>query len=102
MALKQQHKTDESMTNDIKLFRNCDSGEKNHRHNSETPTETASLLQYAERPLLNFRRARHVPPQSKILTSHLALINTRGDTSLKEANGNVQLDGVGVAFSRLD
>lgn len=102
MAFKQQHKTDESMTNDIKLFRNCDSGEENHRHNSETPTETAPLLQYAERPLLNFRRARYVPPQSKILTSHLALINTRGDTSLKEANGNVQLDGVGVAFSRLD
>ena len=30
----------------------------------------------------------------------MALINTQGDTSLKEANGNVQLDG--VAFSRLD
>ena len=100
MAFKQQHKTDESTTNDIKLFRNCDSGEENHKHNSETPTETAPLLQYAERPLLNFRRGRYVPPQSKILTSHMALINTQGDTSLKEANGNVQLDG--VAFSRLD
>ena len=99
MAFKQQHKTDESTTNDIKLFRNCDSGEENHKHNSETPTETAPLLQYAERPLLNFRRGRYVPPQSKILTSDMAL-NTRGDTSLKEANGDVQQDG--VAFSRLD
>ena len=99
MAFKQQHKTDESTTNDIKLFRNCDSGEENHKHNSETPTETALLLQYAERPLLNFRQGRYVPPQSKILTSGMAL-NTWGDTSLKEANGDVQLDG--VAFSRLD
>ena len=99
MAFKQQHKTDESTTNDIKLFRNCDSGEENHKHNSETPTETAPLLQYAERPLLNFRQGRYVPPQSKILTSGMAL-NTWGDTSLKEANGDVQLDG--VAFSRLD
>ena len=61
MAFKQQHKTDESTTNDMKLFRNCDSGEENPKHNSETPTKTGPLLQYAERPLLNFSRGRYVP-----------------------------------------
>ena len=64
MAVKQQHKTDELTTNDMKLIRNCDSGEENHKHNSKIPTETGP-------PLKSPPSTRG--PQSKILTSDMAL-----------------------------
>ena len=48
MAVKQQHKTDELTTNDMKLIRNYDSGEENHKHNSKIPTEAP--LKYAPPP----------------------------------------------------
>ena len=48
MAVKQQHKTDELTTNDMKLIRNYDSGEENHKHNSKIPT--GAPLKYAPPP----------------------------------------------------
>lgn len=62
MALKWLHKTDELVTNDMKLVQNDDSDEENHKYNSKILTATLPPLQYTKRPLLKFRRETYITP----------------------------------------
>ena len=62
MALKWLHKTDELVTNDMKLVQNDDSDEENHKYNSKILTATLPPLQYTKRTLLKFRRETYVTP----------------------------------------
>ena len=62
MALKWLHKTDELVTNDMKLVQNHDSDEEKHKYNSKILTATLPPLQYTKRPLLKFRRETYVTP----------------------------------------
>ena len=46
MDLKQQHKTDERVINDMKLVQSYKNDEENHKYSSKIPTATWPPLQY--------------------------------------------------------
>ena len=62
MAWKQRHKTDELVTNDRLLVRNCNRDEENHKYNRKILAVTWPPLQYTKQPLLIFRWGTYVPP----------------------------------------
>ena len=62
-------KTDEFVTNDVKLTRNCDNVEENLKYNSEVPTATWPPLQYAKQLFWKVRLVTPTPPPPHYLES---------------------------------
>ena len=57
MALKQQFKTEEMVTNNTKMGWICDSNSENPKYNSKIPTATWPPLQYMKQQVLKFTLA---------------------------------------------
>ena len=74
MALKRLHKTDELVTNDMRLVQNRDSDEGNHEYNSKLLTATLPPLQYTKRLLLKFRRETYVTASPLKMASHMGFL----------------------------